>query len=237
MDDDSLEIISHVYGKIVEAGVHRAPNIKTAEAAKVIENVQRDLNIALMNELAIIFDKIGISTKDVLAAAGTKWNWHHYHPGLVGGHCIPQDPYYLTYKAEELGYHPEVILAGRRINDNMHKFITEKIIKGLNKQGKILKESRVLVMGLTFKENVKDHRNSRAKYLIEELQGYGIEVVGCEPLLDDELIEKEFNVKNCRFSEASGFDGVVLINRHNEFGEVGNLKDKFGLVFDVKGML
>ncbi len=220
IDSDSLERISFVYEKIAKAGVHKAQNIKTAEAAKVIENVQRDLNIALMNELAIIFDKIGIQTKDVLAAAGTKWNWHKYHPGLVGGHCIPVDPHYLTFKAEELGYNPEVILAGRRINDNMHKFVVEKLIKKLNNSGKVLKESKVLVLGLTFKADVKDHRNSRAKHLIKELKDYGISVIGCDPLLENELIKREFGVKNCKVDDLEVVDAVVFGSHHKQFNEI-----------------
>ena len=216
-DQESLKKISQIYNTIVKAGVHQAPNIKTAEAAKVIENVQRDLNIALMNELAIIFDKMNIKTKDVLEAAGTKWNWHNYTPGLVGGHCIPTDPYYLTYKAEELGYHPEVILAGRRINDNMHKFVAEKIIKKLNQKGKVIKNSKVLIMGLTFKPDVKDHRNSRTKYLIKELQEYGIEVIAHDHLLEDNFVQNEFGVKNYTWDEINQVDAVVMAAPHKEF--------------------
>ena len=224
----SLEKIAKVYNQIIEVGVHQAPNIKTAEAAKVIENVQRDLNIALMNELAIIFDKMGIKTKDVLAAAGTKWNWHNYTPGLVGGHCIPTDPYYLTYKAEELGYHPEVILAGRRINDNMHKFVAEKVIKKLINNSKVIKGSKVLVMGLTFKPDVKDPRNSRTKYLIKELQEYGIEVLAHDHLLENDFVSQEFGVKNYLWDDIGQVDAVVMAAPHKEFKEL-NWQEKMDL--------
>lgn len=237
MDGETTEIIAKVYGRAIPAGIHRAPNIKTAEAAKVIENIQRDLNIALMNELSNIFYKMGLHTKDVLEAAATKWNFHKYYPGLVGGHCIGVDPYYLTYKAEELGYHPEIILAGRRINDNMHKFVVEKLIKSLNKVGKLPSKSKVLVMGLTYKENVKDARNSRVKYLIEELKEFGIEILCCDPLLEDEIVEKNFGVKNCPFKK---IDAIILASPHNEFKGVGldGLKKKLNAppLLDLKGL-
>src|SRR3989338_2656355 len=170
IDKESLEEISKVYSKVTRAGIHKAKNIKTAEAAKVIENIQRDLNIALMNELSIIFDKIGIKTKDVLAAASTKWNFHKYHPGLVGGHCIGVDPYYLTHKAQQLGYEPKVILAGRGINDSMARTVAKQVIGALAEPT----QSRVLVLGLTFKENVNDYRNSKAKDVIDELRSAGV---------------------------------------------------------------
>ncbi len=186
-DAATLETLNELYGSITTT--YRAPSIKVAEAAKVIENIQRDLNIALMNELAIIFDKLGIDTRAVLEAAGTKWNFHHYHPGLVGGHCIGVDPYYLTYKAEQAGHHPEVILAGRRINDTMHKFYAEKIIKRLIKDDVPVKGARVLLLGLTFKPNVADARNSRVEHLISELRSYGCELLACDPLLSDEQIK------------------------------------------------
>ncbi|MBT4935418.1 nucleotide sugar dehydrogenase [Candidatus Woesearchaeota archaeon] len=186
MDKESAQVINEVYGKITKTYV--APSIKVAEAAKVIENIQRDLNIALMNELAIIFDKMNINVSAVLEAAGTKWNFHKYKPGLVGGHCIGVDPYYLTYKAEEMGHHPQVILAGRRINDDMHKFYAEKIIKRLHKSS----GKKVLILGLTFKPNVPDYRNSRVKHLIQELKEYNIDVYAYDPYLSKELIENEF---------------------------------------------
>jgi len=195
IDKESLDIISSVYGKITK--VHKSPSIKVAEAAKVIENIQRDLNIALMNELSIIFDKLEIDTNSVLEAAGTKWNFHKYHPGLVGGHCIGVDPYYLTYKAEQVGYNPEVILAGRRINDNMHKVYADKIIKRLIEMDIKIKCAKVLIIGLTFKPNVSDYRNSRIKNLIDELKNYGVDVYGHDPLLTEDIILKEFGVRNC----------------------------------------
>jgi UDP-N-acetyl-D-glucosamine/UDP-N-acetyl-D-galactosamine dehydrogenase len=216
-DKESLELIDQVYNKITKT--HRAQNIKVAEAAKVIENIQRDLNIALMNELAIIFDKMGINTKHVLDAAGTKWNFHKYSPGLVGGHCIGVDPYYLTYKSGQLGYHPEVILAGRRINDNMHKFFAEKIIKQLISKKKQIKDARILVMGLTFKPNVKDYRNSRVKNFIHELKEYGLDVAAFDPMLDSNLIEKEFGVRYCDVRQAKNIDYFVLAVNHDLLSE------------------
>jgi len=204
-DEESLSIIDYVYSKVTTT--HKSPTIRVAEAAKVIENIQRDLNIALMNELAIIFDKMNIDVYDVLKAAGTKWNFHHYVPGLVGGHCIGVDPYYLTYKAEEHGYHPEVILAGRRINDNMHKYYAEKIIKHLQKNG----GKSVLLLGLTFKPNVSDYRNSRVKYLIKELKDYNIKVQAYDPYLTPEVINKQFHVDYIDINKEEGAGDVVII--------------------------
>lgn len=214
-DKETTEEMAKVYGKIIKAGICKAPDIKTAEAAKIIENIQRDLNIALMNELSIIFNKLGINTKEVLKAAGTKWNFHRYYPGLVGGHCIPVDPYYLAYKAEEIGYYPEIILAGRRINENMPKYVANLVIKGLNEKRKVLKGSKVLIIGLTFKENVKDYRNSKVKDLIEELKEYGIEVLGCDPILDNKIVEKVFGVKNYKFDEVNEVDAIVVVHLHD----------------------
>ncbi len=192
MDKESVEIIDSVYSTITKT--HRASSIKVAEGAKVIENIQRDLNIALMNELAIIFDKMDVPINDVLAAAGTKWNFHRYKPGLVGGHCIGVDPYYLTYKAEGLGYHPDVILAGRRINDDMHQFYSRKVLKILAKKERLTLSPSVLVLGLTFKPNVADYRNSRVKHFITELQDHNVRVAGYDPLLNREIVEKEFGL-------------------------------------------
>ena len=214
-DKETTEEMAKVYGKIIKAGICKAPDIKTAEAAKIIENIQRDLNIALMNELSIIFNKSGINTKEVLKAAGTKWNFHRYYPGLVGGHCIPVDPYYLAYKAEEIGYYPEIILAGRRINENMPKYVANLVIKRLNEKRKVLKGSKVLIIGLTFKENVKDYRNSKVKDLIEELKEYGIEVLGCDPILDNKIVEKVFGVKNYKFEEVNEVDAIVVVHLHD----------------------
>jgi len=241
IDEETTEIIAKIYGRAIPAGIYKATNIKTAEAAKVIENIQRDLNIALMNELSKIFYKMGLHTRDILEAAATKWNFYKYYPGLVGGHCIGVDPYYLTYKAEELGYYPEIILAGRRINDDMHKFVAEKLIKSLNKIGKLPSKSKVLVMGLTYKENVKDARNSRVKYLIEELKEFGIEVLGCDPLLDDETVEKNFKVKNYSFKKIGKVDAIILVSPHKEFKDIGldGLKNKLNsppFLLDLKGL-
>ncbi|MGB3635276.1 MAG: nucleotide sugar dehydrogenase, partial [Rubrobacteraceae bacterium] len=175
-DAETLDAVAEVYGAVVEAGVHRAPSIKTAEAAKVIENIQRDLNIALMNELALLFDRLGIDTNEVLAAAATKWNFVRFKPGLVGGHCIGVDPYYLTHKAEKLGYHPQVILAGRRINDGMGKFVAQRTVKEMIKAGHDVSNCKVTVLGLAFKEDCPDLRNSRVIDIIRELEDYGLSV-------------------------------------------------------------
>ncbi|MBN2458141.1 nucleotide sugar dehydrogenase [Candidatus Woesearchaeota archaeon] len=221
MDEGSRETIAMVYGSIIRAGVFKAADIKTAEAAKVIENIQRDLNIALMNELSLIFERIGINTKDVIEAAGTKWNFHKYHPGLVGGHCIGVDPYYLTYKAQELGYQPQIILAGRAINEHMAKHVAELVVKGLSKAGKVLKESKVLLLGLTFKENVRDSRNSKAKDLIRELEKFNISVIGCDPCLSDEEVKRIFNVKNICLENLKGkVDCVILATPHDIFKKI-----------------
>jgi UDP-N-acetyl-D-glucosamine/UDP-N-acetyl-D-galactosamine dehydrogenase len=213
MDDDSLNVIDYVYRKVTTT--HRASSIKVAESAKVIENIQRDLNIALMNELSIIFSKLDINTKEVLAAAGTKWNFHNYHPGLVGGHCIGVDPYYLTYKAREIGYHPEVILAGRRTNDNMHKFYAEKIVKKLQKIG----GKKVLVLGLTFKPDVADYRNSRVRYLIKELKSYGLTVYIYDPYLSKDIIES-FGGIYFDPSSDNTFNLTVISTRHKKLLEM-----------------
>jgi len=240
-DEDTTEEIAKVYGKIIKAGIYKAPDIKTAEAAKVIENIQRDLNIALMNELSIIFNKLGINTKEVLKAAGTKWNFHKYYPGLVGGHCIPVDPYYLAYKAEEIGYYPEIILAGRRINENMPKYVANLAIKGLNKKGVVLKGSKVLIIGLTFKENVRDYRNSKVKDLIEELREYEIEILGCDPLLDNETVEKVFGVKNYKFEEVNQVDAIVVVHLHEcmkniSLEELKNKISEIPVLVDIKNV-
>ena len=237
MDEETTEILAELYGLITN--VYKAKDIKTAEAAKVIENIQRDLNIALMNELAIIFHKMGLDTKAVLEAASTKWNFHRYSPGLVGGHCIPVDPYYLVYKAKELGYHPQVILAGRAINDYMPKHVAEMAIKSLNEVGKVIKGSKVLIMGLTYKENVPDTRESPVREMVKELKEFGVNVYGYDPLLSKEEIEAfgvnaldDFNVI---------MDCVIVAVAHDEFKkmELDDIKkfmnDKPVLI-DVRGM-
>lgn len=208
------------YGAVIEAGIHRAPNIQTAEAAKVIENVQRDLNIALMNELSKIFARMGLHTNEVLAAAATKWNFHRYHPGLVGGHCIGVDPYYLTHRALQLGYHPEVILAGRRINDGMGDYVGELTIRALVHAGVLPRRARVWVLGLTFKENVPDFRNTRAVDVVNFLRGYGVHLFAWEPLVSAAQIQREFGLLTRTFEQVRGVDAVVLINGHDAFKSI-----------------
>ncbi|MDX8412985.1 MAG: nucleotide sugar dehydrogenase, partial [Mariprofundales bacterium] len=220
-DDATLKQVAELYEQVIEAGVHRAATIKTAEAAKVIENTQRDLNIALMNELAIIFDKMGIDTLDVLEAAGSKWNFLPFRPGLVGGHCIGVDPYYLTYKADLLGYHPDVILAGRRINDGMGKFIAEQTVKQLIAADRHVNGARVLVLGLTFKENCADLRNSRVIDIIKELEDYGIEVVVSDPVADADDAKAEYGVDLVSLDDVVAVDAIVAAVSHREVLAVG----------------
>jgi len=220
-DDETLQQVAELYERVIEAGVHRAATIKTAEAAKVIENTQRDLNIALMNELAIIFDKMGIDTLAVLEAAGSKWNFLPFRPGLVGGHCIGVDPYYLTYKADLLGYHPDVILAGRRINDGMGKFIAEQTVKQMIVANRHVNGARVLVLGLTFKENCADLRNSRVIDIIKELEDYGIEVVVHDPVADVGDAKKEYGVDLVALDAVAAVDAIVAAVSHREVLEIG----------------
>jgi UDPglucose 6-dehydrogenase/UDP-N-acetyl-D-galactosamine dehydrogenase len=221
MDEETTEVLAELYGLITN--VYKAKDIKTAEAAKVIENVQRDLNIALMNELAIIFHKMGLDTKAVLDAAATKWNFHRYCPGLVGGHCIPVDPYYLVYKAREVGYHPQVILAGRAINDYMPKYVAEMAIKGLNEMGKVIKDSRVLIMGLTYKENVSDTRESPVVGIIKELKEFKAKLYGYDPLLSRDEIER-FGVEAIDGLRGIKVDCVIVTVAHDEFKKI-SVKD------------
>lgn len=216
-DADSLEKVAQLYETVITAGVHRASSIKVAEAAKVIENTQRDLNIALMNELAIIFDKIGIDTLEVLQAAGTKWNFLPFRPGLVGGHCIGVDPYYLTHKADMLGYIPQVILAGRRINDGMGKFIAEQTVKHMIQAGSHVKGAKVIVLGLAFKENCGDLRNSKVIDIINELKTYGIEVLVHEPLGDAKEASHEYGVSLTAWDKLPQADAIVAAVAHKEF--------------------
>jgi UDP-N-acetyl-D-galactosamine dehydrogenase len=217
-----LQEVAAVYEMVITAGVHRAPTIKTAEAAKVIENTQRDLNIGLMNELAIIFERLGINTGDVLAAAGTKWNFLPFRPGLVGGHCIGVDPYYLTYKAEELGINPQVIMAARRINDGMGKYVAEQTVKALIKAGKTVQESKVLILGLTFKENVPDLRNSRVVDIIEELRAYDVEVFVHDPRASREEALEEMAVEIVDLEALPPIDGIVLAVAHQEYAALAD---------------
>ncbi len=217
-DADTLERVAGLYEAIVSAGVHRATSIKVAEAAKVIENTQRDLNIALMNELAIIFDRIGIDTLEVLEAAGTKWNFLPFRPGLVGGHCIGVDPYYLTRKAEMLGYHPQVILAGRRINDGMAQFVAQQTVKHLIKAGSAVKGAKVTVLGLTFKENCSDLRNSKVADIVRELQEYGCEVYVHDPVADADEARHEYGIRLTAWDELPrGADAIVAAVAHRDY--------------------
>ncbi len=220
-DAETLERVAAAYGKIVEAGLHRAPSIEVAEAAKVIENTQRDLNIALMNELAIIFDRLGISTTEVLKAAGTKWNFLPFTPGLVGGHCIGVDPYYLTAKAESVGYHPQVILAGRRINDGMGAYIAQRLVKMLIAAEHRVKNTRIGILGLAFKEDVPDLRNSRVPDIVAELRAFGIEAIVHDPLANPEEARREYGLELSPMSELRELDGLVLAVPHRRFREKG----------------
>jgi len=243
MDEESLEIIAAVYGTVVEAGVFRAADIRTAEAGKVIENTQRDLNIALMNELAIIFNRLGLDTASVLAAAGTKWNFLPFRPGLVGGHCIGVDPYYLTYKAEAVGYHPEVILAGRHINDGMGKYVAEQTVKLLIHQEMNVAQARVAVLGLAFKENVPDIRNSKVVDIIRELADYGVQARVHDPLVAPADAQREYGIRLVSAADLAGSDAVILAVAHAAFCEAGPAwirsllrRPARGVVVDVKSV-
>ncbi len=216
-DAETLDRVAALYEQIIDAGVHRAASIRVAEAAKVIENTQRDLNIALMNELAIIFDRAGLDTMDVLAAARTKWNFLPFRPGLVGGHCIGVDPYYLTHKAEALGYHPEVILAGRRINDGMGAFVAQQTVKCLAKSGSPVNGAKVSVLGITFKENVSDLRNSKVFDLIGELRSYGIDVSVHDPMVSDTGIDRVEDIELVSWDDLPESDGLIAAVAHNAF--------------------
>ncbi len=242
-DAESLEIVAKTYETVVKAGIHRASSIKVAEAAKVIENTQRDLNIALMNELALIFHRLGIDTKSVLEAAGTKWNFLRFSPGLVGGHCIGVDPYYLTAKAESVGYHPQVILSGRRINNGMGKFVAEQTMKLLSQLPRPVNELKVAVLGLTFKENVPDLRNSKVPDIINELLEYGVQVVVHDPIAESEEAVHEYGIKLVDLKQIKDVDGVIVAVAHRSFLEMGlsellkPLRDqKSGVLIDVKSI-
>ena len=237
--EDAATFVDELYKTIITAGTHKAPNMKVAEASKAIENAQRDLNISFVNELALIFDRIGIDTQDVLDAAGTKWNFLKYKPGLVGGHCISVDPYYLTHKAESLGYYPEVILSGRRVNDNMSVFVANKMIKMLIKAGKQIKGSNVLILGITFKENCPDIRNTKVIDVYKELIDFGLEVDLYDPEADSEEVKSEYGVDLIPVL-AKKYDGILLAVSHNEFAklQLSDLKKHSDTpVFDLKGFL
>jgi UDP-N-acetyl-D-galactosamine dehydrogenase len=216
-----LDLLEGIYSAVVKVRLHRVSSIKVAEAAKVIENTQRDINIALMNELAIIFNKMGIDTLEVLEAAGTKWNFLNFRPGLVGGHCIGVDPYYLTYKAESIGYRPEVILSGRRINDNMGKYIAQKTVKMLIAADLPVKKSRVAVLGLSFKENVPDLRNTRVVDIIRELGDFGVKVLTHDPLALPEEVREHCGVELAQAKDLKDVDAVILAVAHREYMKWG----------------
>ncbi len=240
--DETLRRLADLYGSIIPAGIYPAPSIKCAEAAKVIENTQRDLNIALMNELSVIFDKLGIDTIDVLNVAGTKWNFLPFRPGLVGGHCIGVDPYYLTYKAETVGYHPQVILAGRRINDNMGKFIADKTVKLMSRSCRKLTDAKVGIFGLTFKENCADLRNSRVIDVIEELKLFCVHPLIHDPLADPEEAKQILGVGLSTLSEMTGLDAMIIAVGHQAYRSIplddfiGRLNPD-GCIVDVKSIL
>ena len=225
--------VDEVYRSIITAGTHKAPTIKVAEAAKVIENTQRDINIAFMNELAMIFNKMNIDTNAVLQAAGTKWNFLNFRPGLVGGHCIGVDPYYLTHKAQELGFHPEMILAGRRINDNMGKYAADQVVKLMIKRGVLINSARVLVLGLTFKENCPDIRNSRVIDVIEELRDFGCRVDVYDPWADEAEVKREYGLTPLKSFDEADYDCVVIAVAHDKFK---GLKFSKALVYDIKNV-
>ncbi len=238
---EALSRVEAVYGAIVEAGLHAAPSIKVAEAAKVIENTQRDINIALMNEIALIFDKLDIRTSDVLEAAQTKWNFLPFTPGLVGGHCIGVDPYYLTAAAEKLGYHPEVILAGRRINDGMGARIARKTVQLLAKAGRPIWQARIGILGLTFKENVPDLRNSKVPDILDELRDFGITPLVYDPAANPAEAREEYGIELCQQADLRELDGLILAVGHEEFsdlpGELSAMMRSDGVFVDVKSLL
>jgi UDP-N-acetyl-D-galactosamine dehydrogenase len=234
--------VDRLYKQIVTAGTHPVSGIKVAEAAKVIENAQRDINIAFVNELALIFNRMGIDTKEVLEAAGTKWNFLHFMPGLVGGHCIGVDPYYLTHKAEALGYHPQIILAGRRLNDNMGGYVAGRVIKLMIKRGHRIEGSRVLVLGITFKENCPDVRNTRVVDIIRELEDYGCKVEVYDPWADKDEVSREYNIRlleEISGETLAGYQAVIAAVAHNEFGTLAfdGLPQENMVLYDIKGII
>lgn len=243
MDEETLDCVAKVYELVVDAGVHRAESIKVAEAAKVIENSQRDINIAFMNELSIIFNKMGIDTKSVLEAAGTKWNFLKFYPGLVGGHCIGVDPYYLTYKAEMLGYHSQIILSGRRINDDMGKYCAENCVKSLIAADKSVKNAKVAILGFTFKENCPDTRNTKVIDIVKELKEYGITPLISDPEADADEAERLYGVHFVDMKDIKDMDAVILAVSHTEFNKLSmnEIDTLFGegkkVLLDLKGLL
>jgi UDP-N-acetyl-D-galactosamine dehydrogenase len=233
------EFVDSLYRSIVKVGTHKASSIKVAEAAKVIENTQRDVNIALINELALIFNRLGIDTEEVLLAAGSKWNFLPFRPGLVGGHCIGVDPYYLTHKAQAIGYHPEMILAGRRINDNMGIYVAAKVTQLMIQRRIQVRDARILVMGLTFKENCPDVRNSKIVDVIRELEKYGARVDVCDPWADPDESEQEYDLRPLKKAKAGTYDAIVMGVAHQEFRKMGvaqirALGKKTHVLYDIK---
>ncbi|MGZ2410646.1 UDP-N-acetyl-D-glucosamine/UDP-N-acetyl-D-galactosamine dehydrogenase [Sphingomonas sp. F9_3S_D5_B_2] len=238
-DEPTAARLVEVYGSVIEAGIHEASSIKVAEAAKVIENTQRDLNIALMNELSMICDRLGIRTADVLAAAGTKWNFLKFYPGLVGGHCIGVDPYYLTAKAEQLGYHPEVILSGRRVNDSMGAYVAQRVVKMLAERGHPIVGQRVGILGFTFKENVPDIRNSKVVDIYRELREFGVEPLVHDPMADPETVRRAYGVELCDMSEFTDLTALVFAVPHDAYngldgGAISNMLGHNGILIDIK---
>jgi len=239
-DDESSEVIAKTYELIIKAGVHRASSIKVAEAAKIIENTQRDVNIALMNELSIIFNKLDINTFEVLEAAGTKWNFLKFFPGLVGGHCIGVDPYYLTYKARQLGYHAQIINSGRFVNDSMGGYVAKQIVKRILDNDKDIRSSKVLVMGITFKENVSDIRNSKVVDLIREFESYKVDVDTIDPYADFDEVKEEYGIDLCK-KQADKYDAVIVAVNHNEYKDISedyfkSLMNENAVLVDIKGI-
>lgn len=244
MDAETLDTVAKIYELVVDAGVYRAENIKVAEAAKVIENSQRDINIAFMNELSIIFNKMDIDTKSVLEAAGTKWNFLKFQPGLVGGHCIGVDPYYLTYKAEQLGYHSQIILSGRRINDDMGKYVAENLVKSLIKADKVVKGAKVAILGFTFKENCPDTRNTRVIDIVHELNEYGIQPIIADPEADSVEMEREYGITLTAMESIKDVDAIILAVAHEAFRSLDEqaFSSMYALaqtkvLLDIKGIL
>jgi UDP-N-acetyl-D-galactosamine dehydrogenase len=239
---EAADLVNAVYAKVITAGTHRASSIRVAEAAKVIENIQRDVNIALINELAMLFKELGLETREVLEAAGTKWNFQPFRPGLVGGHCIGVDPYYLTHKAESIGFHPQMILAGRRINDGMAAFVANDVIKTMLKRKQSIDRARVLVMGFTFKENVPDTRNTKVVDLVRTLRDFVEEVVIYDPMADRELAKHEYGIVITNELPKGPFDAVILAVKHEPIAKLGEpgikaLLAPGGLIYDLKGIL
>jgi UDP-N-acetyl-D-galactosamine dehydrogenase len=239
---EAADLIDAVYATVITAGTHRASSIRVAEAAKVIENIQRDVNIALINELAMLFKELGLETREVLEAAGTKWNFQPFRPGLVGGHCIGVDPYYLTHKAEQIGFHPQMILAGRRINDGMAAFVANDVIKTMLKRKQSIDRARILVMGFTFKENVSDTRNTKVVDLVRTLRDFVAEVVIYDPMADVELAKHEYGLTLTNELPKGPFDAVILAVKHEPIAKMGEAGIKAllapgGLIYDLKGIL